>query len=67
MTSSELNNLLHAYSSGELDLLALEECSGLWCGEILILLAKQGLPLPRVDSVADLCAAQRALYGEIFT
>lgn len=67
MTSSELDKLLHAYSSGLLDLLAFEECSGLWCGEILRLLARDGLQLPRVDSVADFCAAQRALYAEIFS
>jgi hypothetical protein len=67
MGSSELSNLLAAYSGGALDLLGIEECSGLWCGEILAALAERGLPLPTVDSVTGFNPAQLALHAEIFS
>lgn len=66
MDASKVDTLLQAYSAGELDQLSLQEITGLWCGDILMALAERGLPLPRVDSVADFNPAQRALYGEIF-
>lgn len=67
MAPSVLDELLQAYSAGDLDQLSLQECSGLWCGDILAELARRGLPSPVVDSVAGYSAAQRALCGEIFS
>ena len=66
MEASKLETLLRAYSAGELDQIALQEMTGLWCGEILAALAEHHLPLPLVDSALDFNPAQRALHGEIF-
>jgi hypothetical protein len=63
---ANLENLLRAYPAGEIDQLALQELTGLWCGDILLALAERGLPLPRVDSTLDFNPAQCALCGEIF-
>jgi hypothetical protein len=67
MDAAKLEALLQAYSAGKLDQLALQECTGLWCGDILSELATRGLRLPVVDSDADFSSAQRALHGEIFS
>lgn len=66
VATASKDQLLLAYSQGNLSRRELERSSELWFGDILAELARRGLPLPRVDTSVHFNEAQRHLYQRVF-